>query len=110
LPTKPQVPEDTRRLLVEAQVLVEAKDYQGAIDRYTQAEVEAPWFAQLQYYRAMLLSSLEKHDDAIDEKQAYLSLAPDAQDARVSRIRFTSGNSRRNALRPHILKHAIQTP
>jgi tetratricopeptide (TPR) repeat protein len=84
LPVKPEVSEGARRLLVEAQVLVEDKDYQGAIDRYTRAESIAPWFAQLHYDRAMLLSSLDRYDDAVEEMQAYLLLAPHAKDARAA--------------------------
>jgi len=84
LPTRPQVSEATRKLLVQAQVLIEDKDYQGAIRRYTEAEMQAPWFAQLHYDRAMLLGSQNQYTAAIEEMQAYLLLAPDAKDARAS--------------------------
>jgi|GEM_PF-1183170 len=88
LPQKPAVAEETRRLLVKAKVLVEEKDYRGAIDLYAQAYRQAPWHAQLFYDRALLIGQIARtqadFDAAMAEMRRFLTLAPDSPDARAA--------------------------
>lgn len=88
LPQKPPVSEETRRLLVKAKVLVEEKDYKGAIGLYAQAYREAPWHAQLYYDRALLIGQVARRqaefDAAMAEMRRFLTLAPDSPDARAA--------------------------
>lgn len=100
LPARPDVPEAVRRQVVKAQVLVEEKDYEGAIEIYWQAISEVPWFAQLHHDRAVLIAQVAEnqsradngrlrevvagYDAAIEEMQRYLILAPQDKNARAS--------------------------
>ncbi|WP_126447386.1 CFI-box-CTERM domain-containing protein [Sulfuricystis multivorans] len=88
LPGKPPVPEALRRLLVKAKVLVEEKDYAGAIALYAEAYRTAPWHAPLFYDRALLIGQVARSqadfDAAMREMRRFLTLAPDAPDARAA--------------------------
>lgn len=103
---KPRVPESTRKLLVQARVLVEDKDYRGAIHRYTEAEAQAPWFAQLHYDRAMLLGNQRRYSAAVEEMQNYLLLAPHAKDARASQDQIYEWQFKQKRLHQMAAEHA----
>ncbi len=89
LPQRPEVGEDVRRLLVRAQILAEEKDYSGAIEAYWKAIDLVPWYAQLHYDRAILIAqpsaSVSQFDSAIEEMNRFLTLAPDAKEARTAK-------------------------
>jgi tetratricopeptide (TPR) repeat protein len=91
LPQRPEIGEDVRRLLVRAQVLVEEKDYSGAVDVYWKAIDLVPWYAQLHYDRAILIAQVlasapdSDYDVAIEEMNRYLTLAPEAKEARAAK-------------------------
>lgn len=89
LPQRPEVGEDVRRLLVRAQILAEEKDYSGAIEAYWKAIDLVPWYAQLHYDRAILIAqpsaSANQFDVAIEEMNRFLTLAPEAKEARAAK-------------------------
>ncbi|MCX8085641.1 MAG: hypothetical protein N3C63_01940 [Rhodocyclaceae bacterium] len=103
LPQKPPVPEETRRLLVKAKVLVEEKDYKGAIELYAQAYRQTPWLAQLFYDRALLIGQIARtpadYDAAMAEMRRFLTLAPDSPDARAAQDKIYEWEVKRDRTR-----------
>lgn len=88
LPHKPPLPEELRRQLIKTKVLVEEKDYRGAIALYAEAYRMVPWHAPLFYDRALLIGQIARRqadfDAAIREMRRFLLLAPDSPDARAA--------------------------
>jgi hypothetical protein len=99
LPSKPAVPEEVRRMLIKAKVLVEEKDYAAAIELYFQAYRQAPWHAQLYYDRALLIGQSARRpadfDTAIHEMRRFLTLAADSPDARAAQDKIYEWEVRR---------------
>jgi hypothetical protein len=81
---KPALPEDARRFAVQAQGAIKDNDFAGAAAYFQQALNVAPWWPEGHYQRAILLSGLDDFDGAIVEMKRYLTLAPNAANARAS--------------------------
>ena len=81
---KPQLPEAARQFAVQAEGAIDDKDFDAAADYYEQALEIAPWWPQGHYDRAMVLATgVNDYPDAIIEMKRYLTLVPDAQNARA---------------------------
>ncbi len=81
---KPQLPEDARRFAVQAEGAIRDKDFAAAANYYEQALEVAPWWPQGHYDRAMVLATgVDDYPDAIIEMKRYLTLVPDAPNARA---------------------------
>ena len=81
---KPQLPEDARRFKVQAEGAVRDKDFIGAAVLYDQALGIAPWWPEGHFNRALVLAGTDEFSDAIVEMKRYLTLVPDATDARAA--------------------------
>lgn len=80
---KPQVYEEQRKFIVQANAFTQKKDYAEAIARYNKAIELDPVSYPEAYFNLALLSAQEnRFKSAIDYMAKYLLLAPDAKDAR----------------------------
>lgn len=83
LTAKPPVPEEQRKLIVQANALNEQKDYPGAIKLYLQAIDRDPVSYPGAYFNLALLSAqVKRYNVAIGYMKQYLQLVPEAADAR----------------------------
>ncbi len=86
LAVKPQVSEEQRKLIVQANALNQQKDYTGAIRLYLKALDLAPVSYPGAYFNLALLSAqVKRYNAAITYMKQYLLLVPDAPDARSAR-------------------------
>ncbi len=81
---KPQLPEAARQFAVQAEGAIDDKDFDAAAFYYDQALEVAPWWPEGHYDRAMVLATGgDDYPDAIIEMKRYLTLVPDAPNARA---------------------------
>lgn len=85
LSVKPPVPEETRRLLVQAQTLSKNDDVAGGIAKLNEILRKAPWLPTAWYNLAMAESAVRNYPAAINAMNGYLQLAPDSTDARAAK-------------------------
>jgi tetratricopeptide (TPR) repeat protein len=85
LPTKPSPSDDARRLMIRGQAAVEmaksAGDFDGAIREFQRAAAKAPFWPDAYYNLGMVQGKADRYDDAVQNLQKYLDLAPTASDA-----------------------------
>jgi tetratricopeptide (TPR) repeat protein len=83
LAVKPPIPEEQRRLIVQANALSAQKKYAMAIEQYKKANAIDPTSYPGAYFNmALLCGQVDRPVSAIFYMKQYLLLAPDAQDAR----------------------------
>jgi hypothetical protein len=83
LSVKPQITEEQRRLVVQANAYNQRKDYAGAIDRYNKTIEHDPVSYPEAYFNLALLHEQQRlYTFAITYMKKYLMLVPDAEDAR----------------------------
>ncbi len=83
-PVKPALPENARRFKVQAEAAFEQKEFVESAAFYREALKIAPWWPEGHFNRALLLAETGRYRDAIGEMRKYLSLVPDAPDARAA--------------------------
>lgn len=81
---KPALPEEARKFKVQAEFAVGKKDFEGAASRYKEALAVAPWWPEGRFNRALILGELSRYHDAIKEMKKYLTLVPEAPNARAA--------------------------
>lgn len=84
---KPTLPEEARKYLVQAQLSADEKRYTDAVALYGQALKLAPWFPTGYFNRALVLADsgyYRAHAAAMRDMKRYLTLVPDAPDARAA--------------------------
>ena len=81
---RPQLPEEARRFRVRAESAVSEKRFDDAAEGYEQALRIAPWWPEGRFNRALVLSETERYNEAIKEMKRYLTLVPDAPNARAA--------------------------
>lgn len=81
---KPALPEDARKFKVQAEFAVGKKEFEAAASRYKKALDLAPWWPEGRFNRALILGELSRYHDAIREMKRYLTLVPDAPNARTA--------------------------
>ena len=69
--------DEAARLVADGSVRYDAKDYQGALDKYDRAYQIYP-AAKLHYNRALALAGLRRHSEAADEYDRFIAEASDA--------------------------------
>jgi tetratricopeptide (TPR) repeat protein len=79
---RPPIPEDSRRLRVQAEDAIQQKDFFAAADLYRDALTSAPWWAEGYYNRAAILAEIGDYAAATREMKRYLLLEPRAPEAR----------------------------
>jgi tetratricopeptide (TPR) repeat protein len=86
LAIKPQVSEEQRKYIVQAEALAQQKEYDKAIDLNLKAIALDPVSYPGGYSNlALLCAQLHRFNPAIDYMKQYLMLVPDARDARDAR-------------------------
>jgi hypothetical protein len=81
---KPTLPEDARRFGVQAETLVREKEFTRAADAYEQGLDAVAWWPEGHFNLATVLSSVDRFSEAVVEMKRYLTLTPDALDARAA--------------------------
>ncbi len=81
---KPVPGEDIRRFQIQAETVVRSKRFQDAADLYEDALTVAPWWPAGHFNRALVLSEIGDFKAAVREMKRYLSLVPDAPNARAA--------------------------
>ena len=83
LAVKPPVTEEQRRLIVQANLRNQQKDFESALDLYRQAVAVNPFSYPAAYFNMALLSAqLGRYRKAIVHMKQYLLFEPEAKDAR----------------------------
>ena len=80
----PSLPEEARRLAVQAGVLVQEQRYQEGLAKYAAALDLAPWWPEAHFNSALLLADQARFPEATTEMKAFLELAPGSPDARAA--------------------------
>ena len=90
--------EEQRRSIVQANALVQDKEYQKAIDRYLVAlDLDPVSYPAAYFNLALLYAQTGRFKSAIATMQQYLLLGPAAADARSAQDKIaTSGRSSSN--------------
>lgn len=81
---RPQFPEDARRYRVQAESAVRDKRFGDAAQRYAEALKVAPWWPEGRFNRSLVLAETNRYGEAIAEMKRYLTLVPDAPNARAA--------------------------
>lgn len=85
LTIKPPMPEEARRLIVQAETMALENDSERAIALLSEAIRKAPWLPTPRYNLAMAHAMNKDYSPAIESMNAYLDLSPEATDARKAR-------------------------
>ncbi len=85
---KPPLPEEAVRYKVQAELAVQQKRFDDAVDLYDQALGIAPWWPAGHYNRGLILGELQDYQDGIRALQKYLKLEPDASNARAVQLKI----------------------
>jgi tetratricopeptide (TPR) repeat protein len=96
-PVKPIPGEDVRRYQVQADVAVNEKRFQDAANLYGRAVDIAPWWPEGHFNAAVILGDLRQYDKAIDQLPKYLTLVPNAPDARAAQDKIYAWEGERDA-------------
>ena len=83
---KPQLPEEAVRYKVQAELAVQQKRFDDAVDLYDQALDIAPWWPVGHYNRGLILGELKDYEEGIWALQKYLKLEPGASNARAVQL------------------------
>ena len=82
LEAKPEITEQTREYLVQANNAAEEKRYNDAINLFEKAIEIDPCLPKAYFNRAMLLGEANRYSEAVDDMEKYLLLVPDAANVR----------------------------
>lgn len=83
---KPQLPEEAVRYKVQAELAVQQKRFDDAVDLYDKALDIAPWWPVGHYNRGLILGELKDYEEGIWALQKYLKLEPNASNARAVQL------------------------
>jgi tetratricopeptide (TPR) repeat protein len=79
------LPEEARRCVLRAEMLVKEGDFEKAAGEYMKAIRIAPHAARLYFNSAVVYAELKKYPEAIRQMNVYLEAVPDAPDARAAK-------------------------
>jgi len=85
---KPQLPEEAVRYKVQAELAVQQKRFDDAVDLYDKALGIALWWAPGHYNRGLILGELKDYEEGIRALQKYLKLEPNAPNARAVQLKI----------------------
>jgi tetratricopeptide (TPR) repeat protein len=77
----PELPEEVRRLRLQAEAALHDKRFEDAAERYAQALQIAPWWPEGRFNLAIVLADLGAYRSAEREMKRYLVLSPGDPDA-----------------------------
>lgn len=84
-PSSAELPEEARRNVLRAEMLVKEGSFEKALAEFRQAIRLAPYAAKLYFNAALVLAELKDYLEAIRNMNLYLQAAPDAPDARAAK-------------------------
>ena len=84
LNTKPDLPEEARKYIVQATSSTKDKNYAEAIKLYNKAIEIDQTYPEARFNLALLFGLVEEYEFAICEMKKYLMLVPDAKDSRAA--------------------------
>lgn len=84
LKIKPQIPEEARKFIVQANAQTQLKNYKRAVEYYEKAIEINPTNPMVYNNQALLFAMVGQYDEAINRMKTYLKLVPDAPDARAA--------------------------
>lgn len=85
---KPSLPEEAVKYKVQAELAIQQKRFDDAVDLYDLALGVAPWWPSGHYNRGLILGEQQSFQEGIRELQKYLKLEPGAPDARAVQIKI----------------------
>ena len=85
---KPLLPEEAVKYKVQAELAVQQKRFDDAVDLYDQALGIAPWWPAGHYNRGLILGELQDYQGGIRALQKYLKLEPGASNARAVQLKI----------------------
>ncbi len=85
---KPPLPEEAVKYKVQAELAVQQKRFDDAVDLYDQALRIAPWWPAGHYNRGLIFGELQDFEEGIRALQKYLKLELDAPNARAVQIKI----------------------
>ncbi len=85
LQVKPEITEEQRKYIVQANLFNQKKEYDKAISLYNKViEIEQTAYPAAYYNQALLLAQTQRFREAIYNMKKYLMLVPEAEDARAA--------------------------
>ena len=84
LKIKPAISEEERRYIVQANAMVQSKNYNKAIELYEKAIAMNPTNPMSYNNEALILAMVGQYSSAINRMKKYLMLVPEAEDARAA--------------------------
>jgi tetratricopeptide (TPR) repeat protein len=84
-PSAAELPEEARRNVLRAEMLVKEGSFEKAAAEYRQAIRLAPYAARLYFNAALVLAELKNFPEAIRHMNLYIQAAPEATDARAAK-------------------------
>lgn len=85
---KPQLPEEAVKYKVQAELAVQQKRFDDAVELYDQALGIAPWWPAGHYNRGLIFGELQDYEEGIRALQKYLKLEPEASNARAVQLKI----------------------
>lgn len=85
---KPLLPEEAVKYKVQAELAVQQKRFDHAVDLYDQALSIAPWWPAGHYNSGLILGELKDYEEGIRALQKYLKLEPNASNARAVQLKI----------------------
>lgn len=85
---KPQLPEEAVKFKVQAELAIQQKRFDDAVDLYDKALGIAPWWPAGHFNRGLILGELQDYQEGIRSMQKYLKLEPDASNARAVQLKI----------------------
>lgn len=85
---KPLLPESAVKFKVQAELAVQQKRFDDAVELYNQALRIAPWWPAGHYNRGLIQGEMEDYEEGIKALQKYLKLEPEAPNARAVQLKI----------------------
>jgi tetratricopeptide (TPR) repeat protein len=89
MPTPPEMPDDAHRHVVRGELLLNQGMMDRALLEFNEALRMAPYMPKLYYNTALICGELKQYDQAIRQMHLYLTVAPEALDARAAQDQIT---------------------
>ena len=89
MPTPPEMPDDAHRNVVRGEALLNQGTLERALVEFNEALRIAPYMPKMYYNTALIYGELKQYDQAIRQMHLYLTVAPEAPDARAAQDQIT---------------------
>ena len=89
MPTPPEMPDDAHRHVVRGEALLNQGMMDRALFEFNEALRIAPYMPKKYYNTALIHGELRQYDPAIRQMHLYLTVAPEAPDARTAQDQIT---------------------